>query len=110
MELLYILTIFSILGFVGITIYLIREKLDEREKSEDYELLEEKIERLESYLFELEERLTDPSDDEIKEKIIDMYINGKDLFVIENTLDVPRPKIEAVLKAYKSKAKEKVFG
>ena len=109
MELLYILTIFSILGFIGIIIYLIRDKLDDREKSEDYELLEEKVERLESYLFELEERFGNSSDD-MKEKIIEMYIEGKDLLLIENTLDVPRPKIEAVLKSYKTKAKENIFG
>ncbi|SFV66510.1 hypothetical protein MNB_SV-12-1371 [hydrothermal vent metagenome] len=109
MELLYILTIFSLLGFIGVIGYLVSEKMKEDRKSEACELLEEKIGRLESYLYELEERLGVSSDEE-KEKIIEMYIDGKELFVIENTLNIPRPKIEAVLKAYKSKAKEDIFG
>jgi hypothetical protein len=108
MELLYILTIFSLLGFIGVIGYLVMEKIKEDEKSEGCEILEEKIVRLESYLYDLEERLGLDSD-ETKEKIIEMYIDGKDLVLIENTLNVPRPKIEAVLKAYKAKAKEDIF-
>jgi len=109
MELLYVLTIFSLFGFIGVIIYLLSEKMRESDKSEGYEILEEKIMRLEGYLYDLEEKLG-LSSDEIKEKIIEMYADGKDLVLIENTLDVPRPKIEAVLKAYKLKAKENIFG
>ncbi|NEW60130.1 hypothetical protein GSY74_02435, partial [Sulfurovum sp. bin170] len=99
----------SFLGFMGVIGYLVSEKMKEDEKSEACELLEEKIGRLENYLYELEERLG-VSSDEVKEKIIEMYAEGKELFVIENALNVPRPKIEAVLKSYKSKAKEDIFG
>ena len=108
MELLYILTIFSLLGFIGVVGYLMWEKMTEYKRYEDLEILEEKIGRLESYLYDLEEKLGISSDEE-KEKIIEMYIDGKDLVLIENTLNVPRPKIEAVLKAYKAKAKEEIF-
>ena len=109
MELLYILTIFSFLGFMGVIGYLVKEEIKENENNEEYEILEERIIRLESYLYDLEERLGLSSND-IKEKIIEMYVEGKDLVLIENTLNVPRPKIEAVLKSYKLKAKEDVFG
>ena len=109
MELLYILTIFSLLGFIGVILYLMWERMTEYKRYEDLEIIEEKIGRLESYLYDLEEKLG-LSSDEIKEKIIEMYSEGKDLVLIENTLDVPRPKIEAVLKSYKLKAKEEIFG
>jgi len=109
MQLLYILTIFSLLGFLGVLGYLIYEKLNSHEKkSISCELLEEKVNRLESYVYELEERLetqTPSSNEELKKKIIAMYEDGKDLFLIENTLDVPRPKVEMVLKFYKLQQK-----
>lgn len=108
MELLYILTIFSLLGFVGVIVYLFSETMKRDDKSENCEILEERIIRLENYLYELEEKLG-LSSNEIREKIIEMYSDGKDLVLIENTLNVPRPKIEAVLKAYKAKAKEEIF-
>jgi hypothetical protein len=110
MELLYILTLFSLIGFVGVLVYLVLEKIKEGEKSEYCELLEEKVARLERYVYELEERMesagavTTDSKEEIKAKIIAMYEDGKDIFLIENTLDVPRPKIEMVLKFYKLKS------
>ena len=108
MEILYILTIFSLLGFIGVIGYLMWEKMTEYKRYEDFEILEEKMARLESYLYDLEEKLGLDSD-ETKEKIIEMYIAGKDLVLIENTVNVPRPKVEAVLKAYKAKAKEGIF-
>jgi len=36
-----------------------------------------------------------------QEKIIQMYNDGKDIPLIENILDIPRLKIEMILKQYK---------
>jgi hypothetical protein len=69
-------------------------------KSEYLELLEERITHLEYYIYELEERLT-PISSEIKEQIIKMYKEGKDIMVIENSLNIPKTKIEMILREYK---------
>ncbi|RUM75482.1 MAG: hypothetical protein DSZ11_02115 [Sulfurovum sp.] len=106
----FVFSLFSFVGVVGILFYMIREKSKEEQSEEEKELLEEKVERLEQYLYELEERLdTTPtsSSEEIKKRIIAMYEEGKDLLVIENSLDVPRPKIEMILKFYKLREKER---
>ena len=109
-ELQFIFSLFSFVGVVGILFYIILDKSKGEQTDEHQELLEEKVERLEHYVYELEERLdTAPtiSNEKIKEKIISMYEEGKDLLVIENSLDVPRPKIEMILKFYKLREKEK---
>ena len=103
MELLYILTIFSLLGFISVIGYLFVERSKEDEEdSDESELLKERVASLEAYVFELEERL-DSSSSEIRENIISMYKEGHNLFVIENRLKLPRAKVEAVLKSYESK-------
>ena len=109
-ELQFIFSLFSFVGVVGILFYIILEKSKAEQDNEEQELLEEKVGRLEHYIYELEERLdTTPtaSNQKIKEKIIAMYEDGKDLLVIENALDIPRPKIEMILKFYKLRKKEK---
>ena len=109
-ELQFIFSLFSFVGVVGILFYIIWEKSKGEQSNEQQELLEEKVERLEHYVYELEERLdTTPttSNEEIKQKIIAMYEDGKDLLVIENALDIPRPKIEMILKFYKLREKER---
>ena len=109
-ELQFIFSLFSFVGVVGILFYMIWEKSKGEQENEKQELLEEKVERLEHYVYELEERLdTTPttSSKEIKERIIAMYKDGKDLLLIENTLDIPRPKIEMILKFYKLREKER---
>ncbi|MCK5855265.1 MAG: hypothetical protein KAG56_08580 [Sulfurovaceae bacterium] len=110
-QLQFLFSLFSFLGVVGILFYIILEKSKGEQDNEKQELLQEKLERLEHYVYELEERLdTKPSssNEEIKAKIIEMYEDGKDLLVIENTLDIPRPKIEMILKFYKLREKEKI--
>ena len=109
-QLQFLFSLFSFLGVVGILFYIILEKSKGEEDNEKQELLEEKFGRLEQYVYELEERLdTKPSssNEEIKQKIIEMYEEGKDLFVIENSLDVPRPKIEMILKFHKLREKNR---
>ena len=107
-QLQFVFSLFSFVGIVGMLSYIIWEKSKEEEESEKQELLEEKLERLEQYVYELEERLdTKPtsSNEEIKRRIIEMYEEGKELIVIENTLDIPRPKIEMILKFHKLREK-----
>jgi len=107
-QLQFLFSLFSFVGVIGIMFYIILEKSKGEEENEKQELLEEKLERLEQYVYELEERLdTKPSSssEEIKQKIIDMYEDGKDLLVIENSLDIPRPKIEMILKFHKLREK-----
>ncbi len=100
MEILYIISIFSLLGFMSVIIYLFLEKSKEAHKSEYCEILEERLSRLESYVYDLELKVLTP-DSKLKEKIIQMYNDGKDIPLIENILDIPRLKIEMILKQYK---------
>ena len=108
MELLYTLTLFSLIGFIAVIVYLFLERVEKDKKGDNRELLEERLERLEHYVYELEQRLDTSSDAEneaIKERIIAMYEEGKELFLIENIVNVPRPKIEMILKSYQLKNK-----
>jgi len=100
METLYIIAIFSLIGFFGVIIYLFMEHDKKNQKSEHCELLEERLTRLESYLYELEAKVLTP-DSKLKEKIIQMYNDGKDIMLMENILNIPRLKIEMILKQYK---------
>jgi len=100
MEVLYIISIFSLLGFLVTIGYLFWNYTKENSyKSEYCELLEERISHLEHYLYDLEENLS-PLSDESKNQIIQMYRDGKELMVIENTLNIPKTKVEMVLKEY----------
>jgi hypothetical protein len=106
MQLLYVFNLFSFVGVVGVLFYLIVAKSREDELKDTVEILESKVTSLQNYVYECEERLTvnaSSSQDELKEKIIELYKDGKDLMVIENALGVPRAKIEMVLKFHKLK-------
>ena len=100
METLYIISIFSLLGFFSLIGYLFWKNMQTTSlKSEYMELLEERVTHLEHYLYELEERLT-PISSDTKERIIGMYREGKDIMVMENSLNIPKTKIEMILKEY----------
>jgi hypothetical protein len=100
MEFLYIISIFSLIGFLVITGYLFWKYTYETSSENEYlELLEDRVSHLEHYIYELEEKLS-PLSQEIKEQIIQMYKDGKTLTVIENALKIPKTKIEMVLKEY----------
>jgi len=106
MQLLYVFNLFSFVGVIGMLFYLIIAKAREDELKDSVEILESKMTSLQNYVYECEERLNvnkSSSQDEIKEKIIELYKDGKDLMVIENALGVPRAKIEMVLKFHKLK-------
>lgn len=103
-QLQFIFSLFSLVGVVGILFYMVFEKSKADEKIDQIELLESKVDSLQDYVYELEERITQnktSNQNDIKQKVIDMYNEGKDLMVIENALDVPRAKIEMILKFYK---------
>jgi len=105
-QLQFIFSLFSLVGVVGILFYMVFEKAKAKadEKLDRLELLESKVDSLQDYVYELEERVAQkktPGQNEIKQKVIEMYKQGKDLMVIENALDVPRAKIEMILKFYK---------
>ena len=100
-ELQFIFSLFSFVGVVGILFYIILEKAKQDEKNEQIERLEAKLASLRDYVYEYEHRMDEqkePSKDAIKEKIITLYDSGKDLSYIEDTLAIPRAKIEMVLK------------
>ena len=101
-QLQFIFSLFSFVGVVGILFYIILERAKQEERNERAELLEEKLSSLKDYVYKCEERLTQkeetPDEGSIKEKIIQLYEDGKDLSLIENTLNIPRAKIEMVVK------------
>jgi len=100
-QLQVIFSLFSFVGVIGILFYIILEKAKQDERNERIELLEEKVISLKNYIYKFEEELEEkevPEDDNVKEKIIALYEEGKDLSLIENTLNIPRAKIEMVLK------------
>ncbi len=110
MQLLYIFNLFSFVGVIGMLFYLVLESAKSRAKENKYDRQSDKLDRLERYVYELEEKFahTTPSfsKDELKNKIISMYEAGDDLMYIEKALDVSRAKIEMVLKFHKLKEKK----
>jgi Co/Zn/Cd efflux system component len=91
-------------GVIGILVYILIAKSKIEHFEDHVDILEHKISSLQNYVYELEERIAlskTPDQDEVKKKIIEMYEDGKEVLLIENTLDVPRAKIEMVLKFHK---------
>jgi hypothetical protein len=107
-QLQFIFSLFSFVGVIGILFYLILSKAKIDEHADSIEILEQKVLSLHDYIYELEERIEvekTPEQHELKQKIIEMFEDGKDLMVIENSLDVPRAKIEMILKFHKLQKK-----
>jgi uncharacterized protein YqhQ len=107
-QLQFIFSLFSFVGVVGILFYLVLTKAKSDEQLESVEILEQKMVSLQDYVYELEERTEvekTPEQHELKQKIIEMFEDGKELMVIENALDVPRAKIEMILKFHKLQTK-----
>jgi predicted transcriptional regulator len=103
-ELQVIFSLFSFVAVIGIIFYILIAKTKIENLEENMEILDHKLTSLQDYIYELEERVDTnktPEQDELKKRIIEMYEDGKDVLLIENTLDVPRAKIEMVLKFYK---------
>jgi len=103
-ELQVVFSLFSFVAVIGIIFYILIAKTKIENLEESIEVLDYKLTSLQDYIYELEERINSnktPAQDELKKKIIEMYEDGKDVLLIENILDVPRAKIEMVLKFYK---------
>jgi len=100
MEIFFTISVFSLLAILGVIAYLFVEKHKTLEQQENGELLKERLERLENYVYELELKVLTPNS-KLKQNIIQMYKDGKDIPFIEHALKVPRPKIEIILKQYK---------
>ncbi len=103
-ELQFIFSLFSFIAVIGVIFYLLIERTKIENLEEKIEIQDYNLSALQSYIYELEERFGSnktPSQEELKKRIIDMYEDGKDILLIENTLDIPRAKIEMVLKFHK---------
>lgn len=111
MALLYVFNLFSFIGVVGILFYLIIEHTRNAPKADKYDRQSDKLDRLERYVYELEQRLQSHeislSEEELRAKIIKMYDEGKELMYIEQALEVPRAKIDMVLKFHKFNQKSR---
>ncbi len=102
-QLHFIFSLFSFVGVVGILFYLILAKVKQDELQDSIEHLEEKVLELQNSIEETIKEEEVPKEESIKEKIIALYEEGKDLEAIEVSLNIPRAKIEMVLKFYNLK-------
>jgi hypothetical protein len=102
-QLQFLFALFSFVGVVGILFYIILEKAKTDENNERTDQLEEEMVSLKDYVYKCEERLEEkeieePKVENIKAKIIALYEEGADITLIENALNIPKAKIEMVLK------------
>ena len=100
-QLQFLFALFSFVGVIGILFYIILEKAKTDENNERIDKLEEEIRGLKDYVYKCEERLEEkeePAVENMKEKIIALYEEGADIMLIENALNIPKAKIEMVLK------------
>jgi len=105
-QLQFIFSLFSFVGVIGILFYIILDKAKHEESRERISLLEDKIDAFKANIYKFEEQLEEkdePEEDNLKEKIIELYEDGKDVTTIENSLSVPKAKIEMVLKFHNLK-------
>ena len=100
-QLQFLFALFSFVGVIGILFYIILEKAKDDENNERINRLEEEVLSLKDYVYKCEERLEEkeaPEVEDMKTKIIALYEEGADIMLIENALNVPKAKIEMVLK------------
>lgn len=98
-QLQFVFSLFSLVGVIGILFYIILTKAKREEVSDKVDELEAEVTSLKAYIEGYEKRLEDEAEPEnIKEQIIALYEQGVDIVKIENSLNVPRAKIEMVLK------------
>ena len=105
-QLQFIFSLFSFIGVIGILFYIILNRAKEEETQERIAILEENIYSLKDYIYKFEEKLEEknkPNDENLKEKIIELYEAGKAISIIEASLNVPKAKIEMILKFHNIK-------
>jgi hypothetical protein len=100
-QLQFIFSLFSFVGVVGILFYIILERANREEKDEYLGNLRDELVSLKEYVYRAEEDVKEneePVVENMKEKIIALYEEGADIMLIENALNIPKAKIEMVLK------------
>ncbi|CAA6812051.1 MAG: Unknown protein [uncultured Sulfurovum sp.] len=97
-QLQFLFALFSFVGVIGILFYIILGKAKTEEREARIERLEEELISLKDYVYKREEENEEPEVESMKEKIIALYEEGADITLIENALNVPKAKIEMVLK------------
>ena len=95
-QLQFLFSLFSFVGVVGILFYMVLEKAKSQETAQRIRALEKEI--INVHKVEEVEIKNDVMVENIKEKIIELYEEGVDVQLIENALNVPKAKIEMVLK------------
>ena len=101
-QLQFLFALFSFVGVVGILFYIIIEK-EKRDKMDiRIRILEKELISLKDSFSEEKEDKTikneAPKAEDMKEKIIALYEEGADIMLIEDALNIPKAKIEMVLK------------
>ncbi len=103
----FIFSLFSFVGVIGILFYLILTKVKLDEQQESVRFLEAKVLGLQNRIGLLEENSKEKEmvteEESSKQKIIALYEEGKDVVAIEEALNIPRAKIEMVLKFHNLK-------
>ena len=105
-QLQFLFSIFSFIGVIGVIFYTILTKAKQDAQEEQVEFLKEKVIELRDYIIQMQEEdeeEQDASEDSLKEQIINLYEDGKSLSIIEESLGVPRAKLEMVLKFHNIK-------
>ena len=99
-QLQFLFALFSFVGVVGILFYIIIEKEKRDENNERIKQLEKELVSLKDYVYKEEclEENEEPKIEDMKTKIITLYEEGADIMLIENALNIPKAKIEMVLK------------
>ena len=101
-QLQFLFALFSFVGVVGILFYIILEKAKRDEMDLRIRILEKELISLkDSFSEEKEDEAINneaPKAEDMKEKIIALYEEGADIMLIEDALNIPKAKIEMVLK------------
>ncbi|CAA6818827.1 MAG: Unknown protein [uncultured Sulfurovum sp.] len=98
-QLQFVFSLFSLIGVIGILFYILLKKSKIEEHNDKIEELEREVASLKDYIYAYEQRLDKELEPEsAKEKIIALYEQGVDIIQIENMLNVPKAKIEMVVK------------
>lgn len=88
-QLQFLFALFSFVGVVGILFYIILEKAKRDEMDVRIRILEKEDKTIKNEA---------PKAEDMKEKIIALYEEGADIMLIEDALNIPKAKIEMVLK------------
>jgi len=101
-QLQFLFALFSFVGVVGILFYIILEKAKRDKMDLRIRILEKELISLKDSSSEKKEDKTinnkAPHAEDMKDKIVALYEEGADIMLIEDALNIPKAKIEMVLK------------